>query len=112
MPVKIGLYDFFSYIISGVFYIWIGVYTASAFGRSSIGIELFSTLSVTSWLAVVGAGYVLGMVMDVLAEEWHRRLFKQSGLSQKVFSKYWKNHPSLQPRIAAKDWAVQASSTP
>jgi hypothetical protein len=72
-------------------------------GLSTFGTEIFGNLSVTAGLVLAAAGYVLGVVMDLMAEEWHRRLFKQSKLSQKVFESFCTDHPDLETKIQADD---------
>ena len=103
MSIKIGLYDFFAYTIPGVFYLAIATYSAVLFGWLRMELTMLNGISLIAALFLLGAGYVTGIVMDALAELWHR-LFNPKGTKQRAFHSLRKNHPGVETRFQANDF--------
>lgn len=106
MSINIGLYNFFGYTIPGLFYLFIGVYGAVAFGYIQVDYTLVNNLSVLSALVIAGSGYVTGMVMDWVAEQWHAP-FKGKRLTVKSYEKFhYRYHQSVTLKLKANEWPL------
>jgi hypothetical protein len=107
MSIRIGLYDFFAYTLPGVCYILIAVYGLAIFGFINIDLSLLNSLSLFSVLALIGAGYIIGLLFDPIAYRW-ARLFQKSNreTARLAFDEFSSRHPWLKANFKAADWGL------
>jgi hypothetical protein len=107
MSIRIGLYDFFAYALPGVFYLVIIGFWLDSFGLVTLDLKTLNSLSIVSLLAIVGAGYIAGLLVDPLAYRWFR-VFKGKNLhaSDSAFHEFQRRHPSLASSFRSSDWGL------
>jgi hypothetical protein len=103
MSIKISLYDFFAYTIPGAVYLTVAAYTAVLFGLMKLDLNALNSISIAAGLFLLGASYVVGMVMDPLANLWHR-LFGSRDSKRLAMETIRRRHVSVQPTFEAGDF--------
>jgi hypothetical protein len=77
MNIRIGLYDFFAYTLPGSFFILVICYFLYAYGILKIDpISELKSLTVISFVVILGIGYIFGLLIDPISYRW-ARLFQK-----------------------------------
>lgn len=107
MSIRIGLYDFFAFTVPGVFYLLIVGYTLALFQVPTGNYGALNDLSISSFIVLVGAGYITGQLVDPIAYGW-MRLFYGPNTRQRVwaFHHFQQVHPRLVPNFEVTDWEI------
>ncbi len=107
MSIRIGLYDFFAYTLPGVFYILVVTYGLAIFGFININLSMLSTLSLLSFLILIGAGYIVGLLMDPIAYKWARLFQKRNReVAKLAFEEFCNHHPQIKMSFKSSDWGI------
>lgn len=116
MSLRISLYDFFSYTLPGVFFILIIALGLTTFGVINFDLAILADLSLSSLLILTGAGYLLGLLLNPIAERWVRLFIGTHHRARdEAFAEFHSRHPKLKIEFAANEWdmlfyAVKAKS--
>lgn len=107
MSIRIGIYDFFGYAIPGICYLALTLYGISVFGYLNIDLTILVNLSLFSALIIVGAGYILGVLLDPIAYRWKRLFYmRNSKTAELAYISFQERHPWLIVNFAPTDWAI------
>ena len=107
MSIRIGLYDFFGNTLPGVFYILIVAYGLAIFGFININLGMLSNLSLFSFLILLGAGYIVGLLTDPIAYKWARLFQKRNTDATKfAFEEFCNHHPQIKMKFKSSDWGI------
>lgn len=109
MSVRIGVYDFFAYTIPGVLYLGIILFALAIFGVVPLTWNSLNDVSFAGLIFLVGAGYALGMLLDVIAEQWSY-LFRKRKTPYLMLEKFAHLHQSIQCNFSANDWILLLAS--
>jgi len=107
VSIRVGLYDFFAFTLPGVFYLLIVGYTLTLFQVAPANYSALNDLSISSFIVLVGAGYITGQLVDPIAYRW-MRLFFGPNTRQRVwaFNHFQQVHPRLVPNFEVTDWEI------
>lgn len=107
MSIRLSLYDFFSYTIPGIFYILIFGFWLNAFGAMDIDFSVFGGISLSALLILIGAGYIVGVLIDPIAYRWTRLFYSRNRLAaKKAFDEFHEQHPWAMSNFEPTDWAI------
>ncbi len=107
MSIRLSLYDFFSHTIPGVFYLLILGFWLNAFGAISIDPAALADLSLSALLVLVGAGYIVGVLIDPIAYRWTRLFYSRNRVAAKIaFDEFHRQHPWALAGLEPDDWAI------
>ncbi len=107
MSVRIGIYDFFSYTLPGVFYLLIIAYGLFVFGFIKIDPNALSGFSFYSFLILIGAGYIAGSLLDPIAYRWSLFFQSRPRVARKfAFDEFHKLHPQIELNFKPEDWRI------
>ena len=106
MSIRINFYDFFAYTLPGVFYLLIVGFWLDAFQFVEFDTDILNNVSF-SLLIIVGAGYIIGLLINPIAYGW-MRLFRSrnSDATKSAFDEFRKRHPWLDVKFNSTDWVV------
>lgn len=82
MSVRIGLYDFFAYTIPGTIFLLataIAMFELGLLPTSAFNIQ---DLSLYAVIVLIGAGYLIGNLMDILSSRWSKLLISKNRLAR------------------------------
>jgi len=101
MSITIGFYDFFSYTVPGLLYL----YTINKF-LEIINFPYVSLedISLDIWFAIIGVvlSYIVGALLDTFAYRWYL-LFHKNKVEQRVIDNFKKYYPDLKVDFAIHD---------
>jgi|SRR5262245_20971871 len=106
MSIKVGLYDFFAYIVPGSFFIFTVIYFLFIVGVIKIDFQLVNNLSVFSIIALSVIAFIVGLIIDRFARLWQRRFFRSKYTSDEVLEDFQATHPNLKFNFQGKEWAI------
>lgn len=107
MSIRIGLYDFFAYALPGIFYLIIVGFWLASFGLVMIDLKTLESLSASSLLVIVGAGYIVGQLIDPIAYRWMRIFQSRNRDAVKIaFNEFHSQHPWLVLNFKPADWGI------
>jgi hypothetical protein len=107
MSIRIGLYDFFAYTLPGIFYLLIAAYGLAVFQFVKVDLSTLDSLSLFSFLVVVGAGYITGLLLDPMAYRWARFFQGRNREAAKfAFEEFHSHHPWLELNFKPADWGI------
>jgi hypothetical protein len=107
MSIRLSLYDFFSYTIPGIFYLLIIGYWLNAFGVVAIDLSAIGGISLSALLILIGAGYIVGMLIDPIAYRWTRLFYSRNrAAAKKAFEEFHNQHPWAMSYFEPSDWAI------
>lgn len=111
MTLWLSLYDFFAYMIPGVFYILVVAGGLNIFGFISINETSLNNSSLFTFLILLGVGYVLGQLIDPVAYKW-LGFFKGKSRTARVktFTLFQAQNPELELQFNPKDWSILLSA--
>ena len=91
MNMRLGIYEIFSRIVPGGFYLVAIVQFLIAVGLVKIDWQTINNVSLIVSLGLIVACYILGEAFDRIALVWFR-MFKKPGFSARSFAEFKKNH--------------------
>jgi len=115
MSIRVSLYDFFAYTLPGVFYLLIVGFWLNAFRivvldastLSNASLSLLNNASLFLLLVFIGAGYIVGLLVDPIAYRW-LRLFRSRNrdVAKSVFDDFRNQHKWLEVKFNPTDWGI------
>jgi len=106
MSIKLGIYDFFSYLIPG------GIITAAFFFVLNKHLALavdFGSLSIIEFLVLGTLAYLVGFATDFIAGKTWYKLFRRKDLFEFTMTNFNKRHPSFEVLFQEMDWYIPFS---
>ena len=106
MSIRVGLYDFFAYTLPGVFYLSIVGFWLNTAGLLVVDFASLKDAWGVITLVVVGAGYILGLLIDdPLAYRW-MRLFqgRNRNAAKAAFDEFMQQHSWVNINYEPQDW--------
>lgn len=103
MAIKLGIYDFFSYLIPGGIVISWFIFVLNRYFALVIGWRNFSIAE----LLVIGVlSYLVGYVVDyITAKTWYR-LFRRKDIFESTMTDFNKRHPTIEVDFEQMDWYI------
>src|SRR5687767_7866388 len=106
MNIRLGIYDIFSRIVPGGFYMAAFIQFAVVMGWVVFDWAGLQSVELLPSLALAFAAYVVGAAMDPIASRWHR-LFKKRGMSNRVLQQFKEKHADYWTfDFEDKDWTM------
>lgn len=107
MSIRLSLYDFFAYMIPGVFYILITTIGLSTFGLVVIDLSWWADFSLFTFLILLGLGYVLTQLVDEIAYRWLRLHRGRSRFArQKALASFQQMYPWIEIDLQPEEWKI------
>lgn len=107
MNIRLGIYDIFSRIVPGGFYMAAFIQFAVVMGWISFDWAGLQKVELLPSLALAFAAYVVGAAMDRIAVLWHNSLFKKRGMSARVLQEFKEKHADHWTfDFEDKDWTM------
>ncbi|MCA9945127.1 MAG: hypothetical protein KC449_16695 [Anaerolineales bacterium] len=107
MSIRIGIYDFFAYLIPGVFYLLVAAFGLTMFGIVNIDLAQLTDISLFGFLVLLAAGFIVGLLFDLLAYKWFLLFRKRNSLArQEDFVIFQKRYPWLEIKFRPEDWSL------
>lgn len=114
MPITFELYDFFSYLIPGTFYLYIFNEFLKTIGWKYIGIQNWfnpgQAPDAIMFVPVLVVGYLVGYLISPIAHRLFRKPIYQLRDKRKVYKRALDElkakHPDLDIQYEAKDWDI------
>ena len=72
MSIRVGLYDFFAYTLPGIFYLAIIGFWLNTVGLLLVDFSVLKDFSLVVLFVTLGAGYIIGVLIDPVAYSWMR----------------------------------------
>jgi hypothetical protein len=91
MNLRLGIYDLFSRIVPGGFYLLAFVEFARVFGWLELDWRTVNDIGLLLSLGLLGTAYTLGFAMDRLGYFWHL-IFRKRGLSNRALERFKQLH--------------------
>ena len=111
MSVRIGIYDFFAYTVPGIFYILVIIYGLTVFGFTRVDLNMINNISLFSIFVIIGAGYIVGLLLDFIAYQWVKLFIGRNGIARRqAFESFHKHHPWLELNFEVEDWTLLLSA--
>lgn len=116
MAINLGLYDFFSYLIPGLLYIYVFNEFMRSIGQKFIDIETWfqsgQAPSLTIFIPILIGAYLIGHLIDPVAQRLFK-IFYQFRNPKKVYVRALddikKHHPNLNIKFEPGDWNLLLS---
>lgn len=107
MSIRISLYDFFAYMIPGVFYILIAAFGLQTFGVIDLDLMQLSGISLFMFIFLLGAGYVIGVLLDIFAYRWVRVIKGRNRLArEKAIAEFHQRYTWLMLETQPEEWTM------
>lgn len=100
MNVRVGIYDFFSYLIPGSVFSFAILYSLNEMGIKLIDPQ---TASSFEFFVSVGTAYILGFVVDVISKPW-LRIFEPQKKRERIIQKFSYRYPAFKQIFYETDW--------
>jgi hypothetical protein len=91
MNVRLGIYEIFSRIVPGGFYIAAIYQFLTVLGLAKFDWQMLNNISIISSIGLVIIAYILGEAFDRFSVLWFR-VFKKRGFSGRVLAEFRQNH--------------------
>ena len=106
MNIRLGIYDIFSRIVPGAFYLLAFIQFAIILGWMQFDWRTFADIGVFLSFGLVVIAYIVGTVMDPFSSAWHR-LFAKRGISARVLNECKEIHADRWViDFEDKDWPI------
>jgi hypothetical protein len=103
MSFSVGVYDLFAYTIPGFFYLFVGNEILKSFGFSPLNYQAIS--NPTTIALLIFAAFVLGHVMDFVADKWKSFLEKEK-VSTLAVDTLKRNFPDLNIKFQPNERSI------
>ena len=91
MNIRLGIYEIFSRIVPGMFYIAAIGQLLVIFNLVNIDLKIINEISLTTSIGIIVVAYFVGEALDRFALFWFR-IFKKKGFSARSFAQFKKWH--------------------
>ena len=109
MSFRLGVYDLFSRIAPGGFYLLAFAEFAKVMGWIKYDLETLKDIGILPSLVLLLVAYILGAGMDRIGSQWHR-IFKKRGASNRALARFKELHSDhLNFEFKDKDWLILRS---
>ena len=105
MNIGLGVYDIFSRIVPGGFYLLVFYQLAVVLGWIKFDLTTFNEIGIVPSIGLIVLAYILGTGMGRVGSVWHR-IFKKRGMSDRVLEKFKEENMDWQFIFKAKDWPI------
>ncbi len=106
MNIGLGVYDIFSRIVPGGFYLLVAVQFAVVMGWIKVDWAALRDVGILPSIAILIIGYIVGSAMDRAGSTWHR-IFKKRGMSTRALIKFKDKHADRWVfDFEDKDWPI------
>ena len=105
MNVGLGVYDIFSRIVPGGFYLLVFYWLAVALGWVKLDPTALNEIGIVPSIGLVVLAYILGTGMGRIGSAWHH-IFKKRGLSSRVLEKFREENKDWEFIFKDKDWPI------
>lgn len=106
MNIGLGVYDIFSRIIPGGFYLFVFVQFAVVMGWLKLDWKILNDASILSSVGILLVAYIIGAGMDRVGSNWHR-LFRKRGMSNRILKEFKENHADKwELDFDDRDWPI------
>jgi hypothetical protein len=106
MNVRLGIYEIFSRIVPGGFYIAAIYQFLTVLGLVSFDWQTINNISIIASIGLVIIAYILGEALDRFAVVWFR-IFKKRGYSHRVLTEFKQSHQDRwNLDISDSEWPV------
>jgi hypothetical protein len=106
MNIQFGVYDIFSRIVPGSFYLFALIQLASTLDWVKFDWNTLKDIGIVPALGLVLVSYIIGTGLDRLGAAWHR-LFKKRGMSGRALAEFKDKHADRWViDFADKDWPI------
>lgn len=105
MSIQVGIYDFFARAIPGGFYIIATLYLSWTLGLVRFDVDS-TNLTFIQLIIFVFSAYIIGFVMDTLANKLWARFFKSDNSPEVALNSFKEKHDDLDILFKSKDWAI------
>ena len=107
MSIRIGIYDFFAYLIPGVFYLLVAAFGLTMFGIVNIDLAQLMDISLFGFLVLLAAGFIVGLLFDLLAYKWFLLFRKRNSMArQEAFDAILKKYPWLELGFQPEEYSL------
>jgi hypothetical protein len=107
MSIRIGLYEFFAYTIPGIFYLAIIGFWLNASGVIRTDFTTLNNLSGSFLLVILGAGYIIGILIDFFALRWFWLFHSKTKDAVKVaYEEFMNRHRWVNLDFDPTDWGI------
>lgn len=106
MTIGLGVYDIFSRIVPGGFYLFVFVQFAVVMGWLKLDWKILNDANVLSSVGILLVAYIIGAGMDRVGSNWHR-LFRKRGMSNRILKEFKENHADKwELDFDDRDWPI------
>ncbi|MEM8643038.1 MAG: hypothetical protein AAGG51_30105 [Cyanobacteria bacterium P01_G01_bin.54] len=102
MAIRVGVYDFFSYVVPGSVIVFAVLYLLAKLNALPIDPQNIST---PEFFILIGTAYLLGFVVDVVSKPW-RKIFSPKDTQGKVIREFSSRYPAFTAILHETDWYV------
>src|SRR5919109_1251784 len=107
MSIRVGLYDFFAYTLPGMFYLAIIGFWLNDRGLLLIDFSILKDIYWAVLLVIVGAGYVIALLIDPIAYGCMRLLYKRNrDVAKAAYDEFTQRYSWVNLNYDAKDWGI------
>ena len=107
MSIRVGLYDFFAYTLPGIFYLAILGFWLHSFGLLVIDFSILKDIYWAVLFLVVGAGYIIALLIDPIAYGSMRLLYKRNrDVAKAAYDGFTQRYSWVNLNYDAKDWGI------
>ncbi|MCA9734688.1 hypothetical protein KC799_21325, partial [candidate division KSB1 bacterium] len=107
MSIRLSLYDFFAYTIPGTFYILVALFGLVIFDIIDPDPTFLTDLSLFAFIILLGAGYILGLLIDAFAYRWLWFWQGNNEIARKsAFDFFHKQYPWIELHITPEEWPI------
>lgn len=107
MSIRVGLYDFFAYTLPGIFYLAIIGFWLNTVGLLLVDFSVLKDFSLVVLFVTLGAGYIIGVLIDPVAYSWMRLFNKRNrDVTKLAYDEFTQRHSWVNLKYEAKDWGI------
>ncbi len=106
MSIRMGIYDFFSYVIPGGIFISAFQYLFQKYYFQLINLTGISFVEFLVWGSLA---YLVGLAIDPLISKSWYRLFRRKNLFEETMEKFNERHPAVDVLFQEMDWYILLS---
>ena len=107
MSIRVTVYDFFAYTIPGVFYLVVGWFGLTLFDIIDFDPTELSELPIFIYIFWLGAGYILGILLDKVAYRWLSfRYGNNRKARQKALYSFYQKYPWIELKFTPEVWGM------
>ena len=105
MNIGLGVYDIFSRIVPGGFYLLVFYQIAVALRLIKFDLKILNEIGIVPSIGLILVAYIVGAGLDSVGSAWHR-IFKKRGMSGRVLQKFREENTDWEFYFQDKDWPI------